>query len=415
MKFKILSVSICLLLSTTTAFAQLSAINKRRFELGILQCRGFNNELTYKEFWSNLVKPENLELVCNVEQFAIQVAADGDIWLEKEAIKLIDGCSDKPTTDTVSYFSCIKTRLDQEVEELVEPCTKLEVKPLWSKDKCRDLVSYLFSKNFTSIFASHESSARANEPPVKMFEDKLSLSNSLKIEQAVKRCEQSNNELVYKKYWGDSIDSENQNSTCVAEQFADQLAADGNIWIETMAVDLIEQCEKQGRKEKKIYFYCLEKNLKSKVNILSSPCKELGKQGMWDYPACKDLVSYIFMEKFDNVLKHNTSLWERFNLALDGLSKGIFIKFFINPVMAILVFVLFVLDVVFLIEKGTWMRVTKTGLGISPVLLIACFTKGGIQLLFSAIVMVVMFAFIVFNHYKFPKKPKKKKPKPLEF
>lgn len=121
------------------------------------------------------------------------------------------------------------------------------------------------------------------------------------------------------------------------------------------------------------------------------------------------------MEKFDKVLKYNKSLWERLKLVLDSLSKGIFIKFFINPVMATLVFVLFVLDVVFLIEKGTWMRVTKTGLGISPVLLIACFTKGGIRLLFSGIVMVVMFTIIVFNHYKFPKKPKKKKPKPIEF
>jgi len=270
-------------------------------------------------------------------------------------------------------------------------------------------------RKFNSIFASYEPPVGAEKSPVEPIESKLSLTSTWRIEQAERHCDQSNNELIYKEYWDNSIKPENQKTVCMAEQFADQVAADGDNWIETKAGELIEQCEKQGRKEKKIYFLCLRKNLEKNASILSSPCKELGEQGLWDQQKCEHLVSYIFMKKFDKVLASSNSLLERFKFALDRMSKKTLVKFFINPVVAILVFILFVLDVVFLIEKGSWMRVTKVGLFLGPLLLFVCFLKDGIALLLSGITIIIIFLIIGWNHRKVTSKPKEKKPTPIEF
>jgi len=84
-------------------------------------------------------------------------------------------------------------------------------------------------------------------------------------------------------------------------------------------------------------------------------------------------------------------------------------------VIAILVFIFFVLDVVFLIEKGTWMQVTKAGLFIGPLLLLSCFANDGIGLLLSGTTIIAILSLIGWNHRSVVKKPEKKKPTPIEF
>jgi len=251
----------------------------------------------------------------------------------------------------------------------------------------------------------------ANEP----IESKLSLTSTWRIEQAVRRCDQSNNELTYKEYWGDSPKPENQKTICIAEQFADQVAADGDGWIEASAGTLVEKCEQQSNGREDIYSFCLKRNLEKNSRILSVPCKELGEKKLWDQRKCEHLVSYIFMTNFDDAARSNLTLWDKITRIFDRLSKNIWVNFFINPVTAILAFILFVLDVVFLIEKGTWMRVTKIGLIIGFLLIIASFTKGGLRLFLSGFTIIVIFSIIGWNHRAVKKKPEKKKPIPIEF
>ena len=93
----------------------------------------------------------------------------------------------------------------------------------------------------------------------------------------------------------------------------------------------------------------------------------------------------------------------------------VLVKFFINPVTAILVFIFFVLDVVFLIEKGTWLQITKVGMLMGPLLLLVCFTQGGIRILLSGIAIVIMLFIIGWNHRGVVLKPEKEKPTPIEF
>jgi len=181
------------------------------------------------------------------------------------------------------------------------------------------------------------------------------------------------------------------------------------------AVELIEQCKEQGRKNKQIYYVCLKRNLDQNIKILSLPCKELGEKKVWSEQKCGQLVSFIFMKNFVNILESSRSPSEQFMSALDRMSQTTFMRFVFNPVAAIFVFILFVLDVVFLMEKGTWMKVTRTGFIVGPLILILCFTQEGIRLLSSGFVIVVIFMFIVWNHLKFDEKSEKKKPTPIEF
>jgi len=413
MKFKFLLVSACLFLSST-AFAELSAKSTQRIKQGIVRCDEVHNELIYKEYWRDSVKPENLKAVCMAEQFADQVATDGDLWLEQKAIGLINECRAQ-SSGRSSYLTCLKTPLDQAAEELAHPCVELGAEKLWGEDKCRRLVSYIFMKKFETILESYQPPVGEVKPPVDMVKPELSLTSTWRIEQAIARCDQTHNELMYKEYWKDFVKPENRKTVCMAEQFADQVAADGDHWLAKRGEELIEQCQEKGREDKKIYFLCLKKNLEQAVKMLSPPCKELGEKKLWSQQKCEHLVSYIFMKKFDQVLESRKSLWERFKLALDSLNQMTLVKFFINPVIAILVFIFFVLDVVFLMEKGTWMQVTKTGLFMGPLLLLSSFAHDGIRTLLSGIVIVIMLFIIGWNHRRAVLKPKKKKPTPIEF
>jgi len=152
-KFKILLVFSCLLASTTV-YAELSMVNKQRVGKGMLECKEENNELIYKDYWKDSVKPENLKSVCMAERFADQVAAEGEIWLENEAVALIYLCGEDPDSRK-SFFSCMRTRLDEVAEDISEPCVELGSEKLWSEDKCKRLVSYIFLNKFNRIFLNN--------------------------------------------------------------------------------------------------------------------------------------------------------------------------------------------------------------------------------------------------------------------
>ena len=420
MKHKTFFIAVYLLVSTT-AFAELSAVSTQRVLHGMDHCQRVDNELLYKEYWGDSVKPENLKEVCIAEQFADQVTLDGDVWLENQSRGLIEFCRSQ-SDGQEPFYSCLKISLDKAAKEISTPCVELEVQQLWSEEKCRRLVSYLFMKKFETIL---EAKPEENIPqveevkqpaaPVDMIKPELSLTNTWRIEQAIERCDQSKNELTYKKYWQDSVNPENQKTVCIAEQFADQVAADGDAWLEKKANDLIDQCEMKGRKDVSMYTLCLERNIDKNAKVLSLPCNELGEKKLWSTQECEHLVSYIFISKFEKILLSRKPLLDRLKAPLDELSEGIFFKFFVNPVMAILLFILYVLDVIFLIEGGTWMRVTKAGLFLGPLILLSCFTYGGLGLLSSGITMVAILMTIAWNHRVIVRKKEKPKPVPIEF
>jgi len=271
--------------------------------------------------------------------------------------------------------------------------------------KLKFLFAFVYLLMGTAVFAE-------NEPPV---ESRLSLTNMWRIERAAKICEQSDNDLLYAYFWGDSIKPENRETVCLSEQFVLQLVSEGDNWLENKSEKLVEECKKQGKKDKGIYTLCLEKNLEQKALILSKPCKEIGEKKIWSEQSCKLLVSYIFRMKFDKILEPKIFSLEYFKRSLDRLSENKWLILLINPVMAVLVFLLCVLDVVFLSEKGNWMQITRTGFIVGPLMLLSVFTKAGNRLLSSGLVMIIIIGFIAWNHHKIIKKPKKKKPIPIEF
>jgi len=416
MKIKFLLVAVYLLTSSI-AFAELSAISTQRIKQGITRCEENNNELIYKKYWRDSIKPENLNSVCMAEQFADQVANDSDPWLESNASGLIELCQTQ-SSDQNSYFSCLKASLDRTATEIANPCIELGAEKLWDEDKCRRLVSYIFMVKFEAILKVSKPKAEVAQVPadiVNIAEAELSLTSTWRIEQAIERCDQSNNELAYKEYWQDSVKPENKKTVCMAEQFADQVAADGDSWLEESSINLIEQCEKQGRKNREIYHLCLQLNLENKTKILSKPCKELGEKNLWSEQKCERLVSYIFLKKFEKIVESNRPWYERFMHAFDRTNEMMLARLLINPVAAIVLFILFALDVILFVDRGAWTRIMNTSFYIGPLILISCFAKGGIRIFSSGIVIVIIIMLIAWNHRKTFMKLDKEKPKPIEF
>jgi len=413
MKLKFLFAFVYLLMGTT-AFAELSTIATQWITIGTAQCDAVNNELIYKEYWKDSVKPENSKAVCIAEQFADQVAASGESWLEGQVDGLVDLCRSQSDSQK-SYFSCLKITLDRTAKQISTPCSELGLQEIWDEDKCKRLVSYIFIKKFEMILEQRKKPAEKVKPIFKKIESELSLTSTWRIERAMERCEQSNNDLIYPEFWGDFVKPENRETVCLAEQFAEQMAADGDHWLANKSGKLIEECKKLGKKDEKIYALCLEKNLKQKILKLSRSCKEIGEKKIWSEQSCKLLVSYIFRMKIEKIVKPKMHLLEKIKRSLDRLNENKWVKLLINPVMAVLVFLLFVLDVVFLTEKGNWMQISRTGLIVGPLILLSGFTKTGNRLLSSGLAIVIIIGFIAWNHRKLVKKPKKKKPIPIEF
>jgi len=386
-----------------TANAELSALSNSRIQKAAVQCEELNNELTYKKYWKVSVKPENMNTVCMAEKFSEQVATEGYMWLQVNAQDLIQECQQQAQKDKNMYFLCLKQKLMEKANDFSPPCVELGKEKLWDEQKCRRLVSYIFLKKFEDYLLATQQSVS------KTALDDLSLISTWRIKQATSLCEESNNELIYKEYWGSSIRSENMNTVCMAERFADQVAGDGYLWLNKKAVELIEQCKKQGEKDKRIYTFCLEKNLKQITKTLSSPCAELGEHNLWEEQKCRRLVSYIFIQDFQEVLEANKSTSEKLFNFFDQLSQNLLVKILFNPITAISILILFVFDIIVFISPGNWVAVTKINFIIGSLILVSCFLKGGLLILSTSFVIVLLILIIFWNHKKLLSKSKEKK------
>lgn len=242
----------------------------------------------------------------------------------------------------------------------------------------------------------------------------LSAVNSKMIQRGIARCEKVNNELTYTEYWGDSVAPENLKVVCIAEKFAHQAAAKSNAWMKNNAGRFIDQCKEAGKKNKGIYYGCLNEGLSQNMRVLSSPCRELGREELWSEQECKHLINYIFMTRFQVILKSKMNIRERIELLASRISGNIWLRLFVNPISATLIFMLLVYDVLYLIRNGSWMYVSKVGLIFGPLLLLSCFTKGGMSILSSGAIIIIIAMVIFWNHQKITLKLRKKKPKPIK-
>jgi len=394
---------LCLGLSMPNiVYAELSELSKSRIQKAAVHCQEVNNELTYKDYWKDSVKPENMQTACLAEKYSDQVADDGGFWLQVNSDTLMQECKQKTQKDRNMYFLCLKQSLLEKAHELSEPCVELEEEKLWDEKNCRHLVSYIFVKNFEDRMPeSEKTDSRTNIT-------ELSMISSFRIKQARAHCEKTNNELVYKEYWGKSVKSESMNTVCIAEQFADQVAADGYQWLNKKAVPLIEQCKLQGKKDKRIYSFCLQKNLQQITKILSAPCAEMGEKNLWDEQNCRRLVSYIFVLNFEEVLEENMPFFEKLSNSFDKFSRNTLVKIIFNPITAILILIIFVMDIVMLITPGDWSQVSKLSFILGPLILLASFLQGGMRVLFSGIVVITLLLMIFWNHNKSLFESKKK-------
>jgi len=223
---KVLLVFVYLLIGAP-AFAELSEISAHRIKQGIAQCNEVDNKLIYNKYWRDSVESEQLKAVCMAEQFADQVATDGDPWLRDAATSLVTHCRAQSQKQE-SYFLCLKMSLDEIIHELAYPCVELEVEKLWSEEKCRRLVSYIFMKKFEMILEDYQPVVDAISPTIDTTQPQLSLTNLWRIEDAIRWCNESDNALIYKEYWAKTVKPEDIHTVCIAEQFADQVAADGD-------------------------------------------------------------------------------------------------------------------------------------------------------------------------------------------
>jgi len=397
-----LIMSLLVLIVPEWAHAQLSDLSKSRIQRAAVQCEEMNNELIYKEYWKDSVKPENLETVCLAEKYSDQVAADGDFWLQVNTETLMQDCKEQTQKDRNMYFLCLKQNLLEKAHNVSEPCVELGKEKLWDEEKCRQLVSYIFIKNFEDRMPKIERDAsKAN-----MTE--LSMISSWRIRQAKVHCEQYNNEILYKEYWGKALDTGDLKTICMAEQFADQVAGDGYQWLNNKAVGVIESCKLQGKKDKGIYAFCLQKNLQNVAKMLSAPCAEMGEQKLWDEHMCRRLVSYIFVQDFEEVLAENTSFFENLKNSFDKFSRVTLLRIMFNPIIAIIILFIFVLDVVYLVTPGNWTQVSRLSVFVGPLVLIAYFLQGGLRLMLSGFIIVSLLILIFWNHIKSVFKSEKK-------
>jgi len=98
-------------------------------------------------------------MVCIAEQFAIQAADDGNRWLDKKAVPMIESCKMQGENDENVYFYCLQANLKQITNALSSPCAELGDLKLWDEQICRNLISYIFVQDFEKVL-------EANKPPV---------------------------------------------------------------------------------------------------------------------------------------------------------------------------------------------------------------------------------------------------------
>ncbi|MCK5178471.1 MAG: hypothetical protein KAR32_03000 [Candidatus Omnitrophica bacterium] len=174
------------------------------------------------------------------------------------------------------------------------------------------------------------------------------------------------NAITFPEYWRNSVTDENRETVCMAEQFAKLAAEDGEKWLQDRSVEFIDKCRELSAKDKTKYYQCLWKGVETIAKQVSSPCKELGDEGLWDEARCGRLISYIFTQGFNKVLLDNRPIVEK---ARDNK----ILKILFGPIAATILLLLYVLDVVLLTDPGNWWRIPKFGLVVGTIILVSWF------------------------------------------
>ncbi|MBN1869762.1 MAG: hypothetical protein JW847_04200 [Candidatus Omnitrophica bacterium] len=233
----------------------------------------------------------------------------------------------------------------------------------------------------------------------------LSVTGKWRIEQAVQQCEKTGHAITYPEYWKDSVTEENRETVCVAEQFAQLVAVEGEDWLEQKSVAFIQQCKTQSKEDNTKYYSCLQAGLKEVMDgFFSSSCQEVGDEGLWDKDMCQRLVSYIFLKDFDKIFKDQRPLIEK--LMDDKILKYVF-----SPIGAIILLVLFVLDLVFLTGSGNWPKISTSGLMVGTVILVSWFLKDKWRFIGMGVAVAASGTGIILNHILALFKTDKKKRK----
>ena len=232
----------------------------------------------------------------------------------------------------------------------------------------------------------------------------LSVTSKWRIEQAIHRCKQTDNMLTHSDYWGDSVTADNQETVCIAEQFAQQAASDGDAWLQNKSGEFINQCKEQAEGSDDKYFACLNEGVQAVLNQLTSTCKELGQEGLWDTARCNRLVSYIFLRDFDQVLAQHQPL-------LKKLAAIRWLRLLFNPITALAFLLAYVLNVILWIDPGNWMRVPKVVMVVGIMILVSMFLENEWRLLGFALATIISVVMIIFDHIKRITSPKTKEKK----
>jgi hypothetical protein len=219
----------------------------------------------------------------------------------------------------------------------------------------------------------------------------LSITSKWRIEQAIQRCKETDNALSYASYWGDSVTDLNRETVCVAEHFAQLANLEGDEWLETNAPVFIRSCRVQSKKSGGEYAQCLQNGIKTVTQQLSSSCRELEEEGLWEEVRCKELISYIFIAKFDEILKAQRPLLTK---AMDHK----FLRILGHPVAAVLVLILFVMDVLIWIDPGNWMRVSEIALVTGIIISVSFFLEGPWRFLSAGVAILIATGAIIWNH-----------------
>lgn len=234
----------------------------------------------------------------------------------------------------------------------------------------------------------------------------LSVTNQWRIEQSVDYCGKTNNTLAYPEYWGSTVTDENRETVCLAEQYAQFVALEGGQWLENQGVEFINQCKAYSKGDNTKYFSCLREGLQQVTNQISSSCQELGDEGLWEEDRCRRLVTYIFIKDFDKILQTNRPLIKK-------LMDIKILKILFNPVTAIVLLLLFVLDIVLLTDPGNWMRVPGFGFLVGTIILASWFFQGELRFIGMGGAVLICVGGIIRNHILVVFKPDKKKGKYL--
>jgi len=223
----------------------------------------------------------------------------------------------------------------------------------------------------------------------------LSLTNKMRVQEATRLCEKTNNKIRYQEYWKDTVSKETDAVVCMAEQMADLIVAESDVWLEEKGVALIENCTVKADKDMHVYYLCLQKNLDQMTRNISSPCIELGREQLWGEKQCNQLVSFLLMSKFEVILQKNISKIKKVHASIDKIKDVKAVRTILNPLLAFIFFYILSLVLVLVIDKGNWMRVSKWGLITGPFIIVSCFFQGGWRFFLAGIAIGTIVIYII--------------------